>query len=95
MARSAPAPSTPEFHVVVRHPNRRGPLAPYRFSLTVVFALAVSGMPLWRATETGLDLDAAMLRTAGAALFAWIVIGRISKILGSSSAPTADASTTD
>ena len=77
----------PEFHVVVRHRTRRGPLAPYRFSLTVAFAFAVSGMALWRATETGIDLDYAILRTAGSALFAWIVIGRISRILGSAALP--------
>lgn len=78
---------TPEFHLVVRHPNRRGPLAPYRFAITVVFAFAVSGAALWDATETGVGIDIALLRTAASALLAWIIVGRISKILASSVSP--------
>ena len=27
----------PEFHVVVRHPNKRGPLGPYRLAVAVAF----------------------------------------------------------
>lgn len=78
---------TPEFHLVVRHPNRRGPLAPYRFIITVTFAFTVSGVALWDATETGEGIDLALLRIAGSALLAWIVVGRISKILASSVSP--------
>ena len=81
---SAEAVDTPEFHLVVRHPNRRGPLAPYRFAITVVFALVVSGGALWDATESGVGIDMALLRIAGSALLAWIIVGRVSKILASS-----------
>jgi hypothetical protein len=91
---SAETVDTPEFHLVVRHPNRRGPLAPYRFTITVVFALVVSGGALWDATDTGVGIDMALLRIAGSALLAWIIVGRVSKILASSvGSEQADAST--
>lgn len=75
------ATGVPEFHVVIKRPSRRGPLAPYRFAIVVVFALVVAGRPLWDATETGVGIDAALIRIGVAALFAWIVVGRINKIL--------------
>src|SRR6056297_1896513 len=81
---------TPEFHLVVRRPNRRGPLAPYRFAITVVFAFIVSGAALWDAAETGVGVDVALLRTAGSALLAWIIVGRVSKILASSASSDED-----
>lgn len=87
MART-PVADTTEFHVVVKRPNRKGPIAPYRFAITVVFALLVSGTPLLRATETGDGLDAALIRIALTALFAWILLGQISKILGSATVPS-------
>lgn len=91
MART-PVADTPEFHVVVRRPNRRGPLAPYRFAITVVFALLVSGAPLWRATETGEGIDRALIRLALTAVFAWILLGQINKILASANVPTESSS---
>lgn len=81
----------PEFHIVVKRPNKRGPLAPYRFMITIVFALIMSGMPLWNALQTGHGLDPALLRWTGSAAFAWIVLGQINKILGSASVPTPPA----
>ncbi len=83
----------PEFHIVVRRPGAPSPLAPYRFAITFAFALAVCGLPLWRAAETGQGIDDALLRVAGSALFAWFVLGRINSILSSprraASAPVA------
>lgn len=92
------SPDSPEFHIIVRRPNRKGPLAPYRFAIVIVFALAVSGIPLLDATETGRDIDLALGRTALSALFAWLVVGRINKILASADLPrdsdgSADAET--
>lgn len=90
MATRRPA-DTPEFHIVIKRPNRRGPLAPFRFIITVAFAFAVAGMPLWHATEAGQSVDAALIRAGVAALFSWIVVGRINKILASATMPDAPA----
>lgn len=78
----------PEFHLVVKRASRRGPIAPYRLVITVAFALAVAGMPLWDAANSTVGVDSALLHVAGAGLFAWIVLGRVSAILGSASRPT-------
>ena len=87
MADASIVQDTPEFHIVVKRPGRRSPLAPYRFSISFAFALAVCGLPLWRAAETGHGIDDALLRIAGAGLFAWFVLGRINSILSSASRP--------
>ena len=71
----------PEFRVVVSRPHRRGPLAPYRLALAVVFALLVAGGRMWTALSTGQADDAALLVAAGAGLFVWIVTTIISSIL--------------
>lgn len=73
----------PEFHLVVRRPGRRSPLAPYRFVVTFLFAMGVCGLPLWEAVESGGSIDEPLLRLSGAALFAWFVLGRVNSILSS------------
>jgi len=67
--------NAPEFHIVVRRPSTRSPLAPYRFALTVLFALAVGGTKLWSALREGASLDGAVTRVLVAAMFAWIMLG--------------------
>ena len=71
----------PEFHVVVRHPNRRGPLGPYRFALAVGFALLIAGRDLLDAAGTGQDIDTALTRAGIAAAFIWVLSGIVSRIL--------------
>lgn len=81
----------PEFHLVVRRPSRRGPLAPYRFALTVAFALAVSGGDLWDAArgDSGASTDAVLLRAGVASLFIWVLSGIVNGILASATRPPA------
>jgi len=97
MSEASQSAEAPQFHLVVRRPSRKGPIAPYRFVISVVFALALAGMPVWDAAETGEGIDAALLRAGGAALFAWVVLGRVNTILSSAvpGAPTDDQSDTD
>ncbi len=95
MAETTVAGDTPEFHIVVKRPGRRSPLAPYRFAITFAFAMAVCGLPLWEAAETGHGVDDALLRVAGAALFAWFVLGRINRILSSAPAPNVERTAPD
>lgn len=78
---------TPEFQIVVKRPGGRGPLAPYRFAITFMFVALVCGRSLLMAAETGHGVDGALLRCAGAGLFAWLVLGRISKILSAPARP--------
>ncbi len=73
--------SNPQFHLVVRRSSRLGPLAPYRFSLSVLFALLVAGRSLWLELESGTVADDVLLRAGGAALFMWIVSGIVNRIL--------------
>lgn len=81
----------PEFHLVVRRPRGRGPLAPYRFALAVAFALAIAGRELWWAAIGEAELDAALLRAGVAALFIWIRSGVVNGILASAERPTQPA----
>ena len=69
----------PQFHIIVRRPTTRSPLAPYRFALTVAFALAVGGTKLWSGVRDGIGLDAAVTRVLVAALFAWIMLGVVNR----------------
>jgi len=71
--------NSPEFHIVVRRPSTRSPLAPYRFALTVLFALAVGGTKLWSALRDGISLDDAVTRVLVAAMFAWIMLGVVNR----------------
>ena len=90
-----------EFHLVVRRPSDRGPLAPYRFTLSVLFSLLVGGNALWNALPDGPGLDAAVLRVLAAALFAWIVLGVVNRavkptrVVGATTTPERSESTAD
>ena len=77
----------PEFHIVVRRPNGRGPIAPYRFAITIVMAAMIAGRGLWTALELADGIDMALLRVFGAAVFAWFVLGKIDRIIGSAPPP--------
>lgn len=87
MAGSVADQRTPEFDLVVRRRPGNGPLAPYRLVMTIGFALAVAGMPLWDSIETGNGLDEAMLRIGGAGVLMWVLSGHINRILAAASAP--------
>ncbi len=71
--------NSPEFHIVVRRPSTRSPLAPYRFALTVLFALVVGGTKLWSALRYGISLDDAVTRVLVAAMFAWVMLGVVNR----------------
>lgn len=75
---------TPEFHLVVRRPSQRGPLAPYRLTISVVFGLVLAGRRMLTAAETGVGVDSSMLLFGGSTLFAWILVGVLSKLLAGS-----------
>lgn len=78
----------PEFHVVVRRPNRRGPLGPYRLALAVAFAMVIAGQQLLDAATTGTpSVDAALLRAGLAATFIWLLSGVVSRILAHGDRP--------
>jgi class 3 adenylate cyclase len=72
--------NSPEFHIVVRRPSTRSPLAPYRFALTVLFAFVVGGTKLWAALRDGTSLDGPVTRVLAAALFAWIMLGVVNRV---------------
>lgn len=78
---------TPEFHLVVRRRNGRGPLAPYRLALAVAFALAAAGRDLWAALHGRADVDAALLRAGVAALLVWVVAGAVDNVLAAGTPP--------
>ncbi len=78
----------PEFHVVVRHRNKRGPLGPYRLAMAVAFSMLVAGEQLLMAAQTGIGVDDALIRAALAAWFIWILAGVVSRILATAQRPT-------
>lgn len=83
--------NAPEFHIVVRRPSGRSPLAPYRFALTVAFALAVGGTKLWSGLRDGIGLDDAVTRVLVAALFAWIMLGIVNRAVKPANVPSVDS----
>lgn len=85
---------TPEFRIVVKRPGR-GPLAPYRLTIAILFTMAISGSQLWAAAQTGMQVDAALVRAAVSGLFAWIVVGRANKILKNATPPAQPAEARD
>lgn len=60
-----------------------GPLAPYRFALSLGFAGAVAGPSIAAAVQTGAGLDGALLRALGAAAVMWFPTGLINRLLTS------------
>lgn len=72
---------------MVKRPNARGPLAPYRMTLAVLFAMWIAGRRLWDAAETGIGVDRALLLAGASALFIWVISGVINNILKSAAPP--------
>lgn len=58
-----------------------GPLAPYRFALSLGFAALVAGQPLFDAVEGGEGLERALIRAFGAGLVMWFPTGLINRLL--------------
>lgn len=71
----------PEFRIVVRNADRRGPLAPYRLVIAVVVVVLVSGPALWTMVSEGLPDDMVLLRSAAIGWLAWITTGVVSRAL--------------
>jgi hypothetical protein len=84
MARSAGGADVPEFHIVVKRPSRHGPIAPYRFAISVAVAFAVTFGELRAAVFDGAPGDAALLRAIAAAVFTWFVLTVLNRVLASS-----------
>lgn len=80
------AQQLPEFHIVVKRPGR-GPLAPYRLAISILFALVISGTQIWAAAQTGDHVDETLIRFGVSGAFAWLVVGRINSILKAAAPP--------
>lgn len=80
----------PEFHIVVRRPSRHGPLAPFRFAASVIVALVVASGPLREGLTTGTLDDSVLVRAIEAAVFTWLVLTVLNRVLRSGPEP-ADA----
>jgi hypothetical protein len=63
-----------------------GPLGPWRLSLSIAAAAALTGMPLSRAASTGVGLDMALIRSFAVAFFAWIALSSINRVLANAEA---------
>lgn len=72
----------PEFRIVVRRPDRRGPLAPYRLLVSVGVVMLVFGSTLYRSVVDGMPDDGVLLRAAAVGLLVWITTGIVSSALG-------------
>lgn len=81
MGRNAGGTDVPEFHIVVKRPSRHGPIAPYRFAISVAIAFAVTFGELRAAVFDGAPGDGALLRAIAAGVFAWIVLTVLNRIL--------------
>ncbi len=75
------ADELPEFHIVVRRPSQKGPLAPYKFAISVVVAFAIVFSDVRLAVATGAVDDGVLLRAVGAAAFTWVVLTVLNRIL--------------
>lgn len=84
MGRNAGGADVPEFHIVVKRPSRHGPIAPYRFAVSVLVAIVVTFGELRAAIFDGAPGDAALLRAIAAAAFTWFVLTVLNRILASS-----------
>jgi hypothetical protein len=73
----------PEFHIVVTRPTRHGPLAPYRFAISMVVAVLVTFDDLCAALFRGAPTDAVLLRAVTVAVFAWVVLSVLNRVLAS------------
>ncbi len=78
----------PEFRIVRRNADRRGPLAPYRLAIAIVVIAIVVGPALWASVRGGTPDDALLLRAAGIGLLVWVTTGIVSKALADASLRT-------
>ncbi len=83
MGRSAGGTDVPEFHIVVKRPSGHGPIAPYRFAVSVAVAIIVTFGELRAAIFDGAPGDAALLRAIAAAAFTWFVLTVLNRVLAS------------
>lgn len=83
-------PTVPEQDDARPAPVGPGPLAPYRFALSLGFAAVVAGEPLLHAAEAGEGLERALLKAFGAGLVMWFPTGLINRLLRNAPAPAAD-----
>ena len=71
-----------------------GPLAPYRFALSLGFAAVVAGQPLMEAAEDGgQGLEVALIRAFAAGAVMWFPTGLINRLLAKAGAPDDDTPT--
>ncbi|MFK7918553.1 MAG: hypothetical protein AB8G14_10775 [Ilumatobacter sp.] len=78
----------PEFHIVVRHPGKRGPLGPYRLIMVVAVVLLVFGSTLWSMISTGNPDDGVLLRAGIVGLIVWITSGVVDSALAAADSAT-------
>ncbi|MEM1331863.1 MAG: hypothetical protein AAGG08_00265 [Actinomycetota bacterium] len=76
----------PEFRIVVRRPNARGPLAMYRLPIVVGVVAVVFGPTLWASVTGGSPDDGVLLRALLLGLLVWVTTGVVSRALGSAEA---------
>jgi hypothetical protein len=84
MPESVVKQDAPEFRIIVKRPNRRGPIAPYRMALTVLFVFFVAGRQLWAAAMNGYGAEGALIDAGVAGLFIWVLSGIVNAILSQS-----------
>jgi hypothetical protein len=84
MAKQAAVKDVPEFQIVVKRPSPHGPLAPYRFAISVLVTMLVTFDDLRAAALGDASGDAALLRAIGVAVFTWMVLSILNRILASS-----------
>lgn len=58
-----------------------GPLAPWRLSIAVGLAAALTGPALWDAAMTGESVDFALLRSFGVFFLSWFAMGVINRTI--------------
>jgi hypothetical protein len=76
-----PGADLPEFHIVVRRPSQKGPLAPYKFAISILVAFVIAYGDLKLALATGVADERMLTRAIGAALFTWFVLTVLNRIL--------------
>jgi hypothetical protein len=86
MAKQAATNNVPEFQIVVKRPATRGPLAPYRFAISVLVTMLVTFDDLRAAVFEDASGDDAMLRAISVAVFTWVVLSILNRILASAPA---------
>lgn len=80
------AADMPEFHIVVRRPSQKGPLAPYKFAISVAVAFLIAFGDLKLALSTGVASEGMLVRAIAAAAFTWFVLTILNRILAQAAA---------